>query len=179
MTAFIGAVSVLAGAALTMLFEQHRQRTQRAEDRNTFLRNSRLDAYRNFLREVHSAAHNIGRTSVGCTHPLKRDHSVTVKVDSEVAMRLYELELFAGSAVLSHARDVRFALYRFRDLVESDVAYMSDEYKESLGEYQQARTSLIKAVREEFLGLESIDGTTPRRRLFRHREPSRHPDIPR
>lgn len=153
MTAFIGAVSVLAGSALTMVFEQHRQRSQRAEERNTFLRNSRLDAYRDFLREVHTAAHNIGRTSVGCPHPLERNTSVTVKVDSEVAMRLYELELFAGSSVLSSARLVREALYSFRNLVERDVSYMSDEYKESLGTYQAARTSLIKAAREEFLGL--------------------------
>ena len=77
---------------------------------------------------------------------------MTVKVDSEVAMRLYELELFAGSSVLSCAREVRNALYGFRNAVENDARYMSDEYKESLGAYQRARASLIEAVRDEFLG---------------------------
>lgn len=155
LTALIGAISVLAGSALTMVFEQRRQRVQRAEDRVTALRNSRLDAYRDYLREVHSAAHNIGRTSVGCPHPLNRDPSVTVKVDSEVARRLYELELFAGSEVLVRARDVRSALYGFREAVERDVEYMSEGYQKALGEYQQARTSLIKAVREEFLAVDT------------------------
>jgi hypothetical protein len=135
-----------------MLAESRRYRRARVDQREDSLRQSRAEAYREFVREAHLAAHLIGRTAVGCDAPLDRSPEVLARVDSEVARRLYELEIFAGAEVLAAARSVRSRLVEFRIEVQQDVPYMSDAYRRALRAYQDARKELLSAARTEMLG---------------------------
>ncbi|WP_457189272.1 hypothetical protein [Nocardioides sp. P5_E3] len=77
--------------------------------------------------------------------------AVLSRVDSEVSRDLYELELFAGEVALEAARVVRAKLAEFREVVMRGTRYMSDEYRQALGEYQTARAALLSAARAEIL----------------------------
>lgn len=97
------------------------------------------------------SAHLLGRTSPGCEAPLERTPELMGRIDSEVARRLYELELFAEPSVLDAARAVRETLMTFRDVVSADVDYMGDLYRSALGPYQEARRQFLGAARQELL----------------------------
>jgi hypothetical protein len=150
--AAISSASALAGSAITLWAEARRQRHAHADLIADSLRTRRVDAYQEFIREAHLAAHLIGRTAPGCPQPLDDSPEILARVDSEVARRLYEIELFAEEQPLLAARAVRIALLEFRRVVETRAVYMEQSYREALAVYQKARSEYLAAVRAAVLG---------------------------
>ena len=103
------------------------------------------------MKDVHTTAHIIGRTTPGCPQPLGNAVEAQAAVDRDVARDLYELELFASTETLTAARQLRKSLMEFREAVISNVRYMDPTYQAALGRYQQSRSVFLVTARSELL----------------------------
>lgn len=146
-------VTLLIGSGLSHLIEAQRYRRSRLDQTSDALLGQRAEAYRRFIRSAHITAHLLGRAAVDSEAPLTTDDArdVYARVDSEVSRDLYELEVFADERVLAAAQAVRNTLVEFRLSVRQGAVYMSDEYRQALSKYQQARRAFLDHAREAVL----------------------------
>jgi len=146
-------LTLVAGAVLTYVAETVRYRRSRRDQLSDALVQQRAAAYRQFLLSAHAAAHLLGRAAGGSETPLTAVEApdVHARVDSDVSRDLLELEVIATPQVLEAARQVRARLRDFRAVVAGGSAYMSEEYRAALGQYQLARTGFVEQARREVL----------------------------
>jgi len=149
--AVLPVLSLLLGVALSYLAEGRRYRRARIDHATDSLRAQRSEAYRTFMKDVHTTAHIIGRTTPGCPQPLGNAAEAQAAVDRDVTRDLYELELFASTATLAAARELRQSLMEFREAVISNVVYMDDAYRAALEPFRQARSVFLATARGELL----------------------------
>ncbi|MEP7369635.1 MAG: hypothetical protein ABI662_08270 [Dermatophilaceae bacterium] len=149
--AVLPVLTLLLGVGLSYLTEGRRYKRARRDNATDSLREQRGEAYRSFMKDVHLTAHIIGRATPGCPHPLSDPAEAHAAVDRDVARDLFELELFASTATLAAARQLRQSLTEFRETVISNVMYMDDAYRAALGRYQQSRTAFLATARGELM----------------------------